>query len=214
DINPFAVETCGDGFDQNCNGDGDEQCHDVDGDGDPSTTDCDDKDPKRHHPTAADPYPDPPNCCGYSLGKKGTPDANTRFDGDPTLCPSKRCGDGIDESCAGSDTACITDDDCDGYPKLADGSGDCNDNDPAVHPGAIEICGNEVDENCDGHLDDGCIPCDLDGDGFERSDPKNGCPDKNDKHPGMVDCNDYDAGVFPGQMDKFGAKEAGESSGK
>src|SRR3989442_508485 len=67
EINPFAVEVCGDGYDENCDGRMLTGCGDADGDLD-SITDCDDNDPKRHHPTSIDPFPDPPNCCGYSLG--------------------------------------------------------------------------------------------------------------------------------------------------
>jgi len=33
---------------------------------------------------------------------------------------------------------------------------DCRDDDPSVHPGAAEICGNNFDDNCNGVVDDGC----------------------------------------------------------
>jgi hypothetical protein len=33
---------------------------------------------------------------------------------------------------------------------------DCNDANPAVHPGAPEICGNHIDDNCNGQIDEGC----------------------------------------------------------
>ena len=34
---------------------------------------------------------------------------------------------------------------------------DCNDNDPTAYPGHDEICGDGVDNNCDGQVDEGCL---------------------------------------------------------
>ncbi|WP_297868830.1 GEVED domain-containing protein, partial [uncultured Flavobacterium sp.] len=40
-----------------------------------------------------------------------------------------------------------------GYATRA---GDCNDSSASVNPGATEICGNSIDDNCNGQTDEGC----------------------------------------------------------
>ena len=67
------------------------------------------------------------------------------------------CGNGVDEDCSGADLPCAcVDADADGYNVSQTGCGvaDCDDNNAGKNPGAIEICGNGVDEDCDGQTDE------------------------------------------------------------
>jgi putative metal-binding protein/pre-peptidase len=74
-----------------------------------------------------------------------------------------------------------------GPPVDADGDGyfsdvDCNDSNPAIHPGAAEVC-NGVDDNCVNGIDEGF---DVDGDGYTTC---------------AGDCNDSNAAIHPGAVE-------------
>ncbi|MFZ0724697.1 MAG: MopE-related protein [Desulfobacterales bacterium] len=77
--------------------------------------------------------------------------------------------------------------DGDGYTE---GQGDCNDQNAAINPGAVDICGDGIDQDCNGS-DPVCDPLDpdTDGDGYTES---------------QGDCNDDNAAVNPGAIDICG----------
>jgi hypothetical protein len=71
-------------------------------------------------------------------------------------------------------------------------SGDCNDSSAAIHPGAAEICGDGIDQDCNGS-DLQCLPdpadVDNDGDGYTENEG---------------DCNDSNAATHPRSIEICG----------
>ncbi|MCK6526816.1 hypothetical protein L6R50_04420 [Myxococcota bacterium] len=95
------------------------------------------------------------------------PDDDTAPEDDDTLIEdddtASEDDDTADDDTVSPDTD-TSDDDASSRVHDGDGDGwmdfiDCDDEDPGVHPGAVEVC-NCVDEDCNGHVDD-----DPDGDG-------------------------------------------------
>ena len=58
----------------------------------------------------------------------------------------------LEASCTPTD--CDRDGDC--HRSLACGGDDCNDNVASIHPGAIDYCLDNIDQNCSGVADEGC----------------------------------------------------------
>ncbi|MCA9541279.1 MAG: OmpA family protein, partial [Myxococcales bacterium] len=75
--------------------------------------------------------------------------------------------------------------DTDGYPPS---EGDCDDDDPAIHPDATEICGDGIDQDCSG-ADLDCDDADLDRDGVSVN---------------QGDCDDADPARSPGRLETCG----------
>jgi len=97
-------------------------------------------------------------------------------------------------------TVCA-DDDLDGVDTC---SGDCDDNDGTVYPGAPEVC-DGFDQNCDGEADDGLPVTDfyVDDDGDDYGAGSVVFSDCDDDAPfGFAgrdgDCDDEDSSVYPG----------------
>ena len=100
------------------------------------------------------------------------------------------------------------------YQKDDDGDGwadvyDCDDDNPAVHPGAGEIC-DGVDNDCNGLTDDGdgnvlaetVFYADVDGDGHAGSTfSKRACDKPEGYYPTNDDCDDVDASTYPDALE-------------
>lgn len=74
------------------------------------------------------------------------------------------------------------DNDGDGYSEEM---GDCNDQNASIHPDAVEIY-NQIDDDCDGLVDENVDTTDNDGDHVSEA---------------QGDCNDADPAIYPGASD-------------
>jgi hypothetical protein len=160
-----------------------QSCSDNDGDGYPADDDCDDSDP------------------------------------DVNPGATEICNDGIDDNCDGQiDEGCYpyySDADGDGWGDPNDfiitnagppagyvsNSGDCDDTDAAIYPGASESC-NGLDDDCDGQIDEGCTLNYRDSDGDGYGDPNDSTTVPQSGYvPNAGDCDDTDANVNPGETE-------------
>ena len=142
---------------------------------------------------------------------------------DPSVNPDaiEICFDLLDNDCDGvvdeQDQVWYQDLDGDGYgntsvseiqctpsPGFVAANGDCDDTNSAIHPNASEVCGNGVDDDCDGLTDENFITLfqDLDGDNFgldavtiQACGPQSGYAMQGG------DCDDSDFNVSPGSAE-------------
>ena len=151
-------------------------CSTVDNDNDGFTAnlDCDDRDNTV--------YPGAPEIC----------------DGKDNDCDGLKDEDSImetyywDADLDGYGNSSLTKQDCRPTGRYVLLSGDCNDADPLINPGASEVCGDDIDNNCDGNIDEGCDCPDADSDTV--------C-DADDICPGFDDLADADADGTPDCLD-------------
>jgi hypothetical protein len=222
---PNNFEDCGNGIDDNCNTEIDE---DTDDDGDGFTTcggDCND-DSATVYLGAVEVCDLLDQDCDFVADEDFDGDGDGYVDGNNADCVAVYDADELDcddtaaaVSPDGTETCDGVDGDCDGsidenfdldedgsYDRFAPGcsatygvpSTDCDDGDAEVYPGAPEICDAE-DDDCDGIVDDGF---DLDEDGVWED-----TLDCQTTYGTPLDCDDSDENVHPAWDDVPAAEE-------
>jgi hypothetical protein len=95
---------------------------------------------------------------------------------------------------------------CSAPPQHVPQSGDCDDGDSAVYPGATEVC-DGIDQDCDGEIDEGRPTTDygrdVDGDGYgDPNDVVTSCRPVDGYVDDRTDCVDTDASIHPGASEQ------------
>ena len=160
---------------------------DEDGDGYGADEDCDDLDVTRH-----------PNADEWCDGVDN--DCDGTIDNDPMDAIAQwpdEDGDGHGDT-DGKILGCVKED------RFVEQTGDCDDDDNTIYPGAEEIC-DGVDNNCDGTVDEYSATggrqwfTDNDSDGFGSGPPQTtGCTGAPNEVDNNHDCNDGDPSIYPG----------------
>jgi len=217
-VYPGAAEIC-DGKDSNC--DGWKPATDVDNDGDgvpKCKNDCNDSNNKVY-PGAPELCDGLDNNCDYSIpvNERDVDADGYRTCGVPSDCNDNDrfinpgvqewCSDRKDNNCNSQvdETPCICPDaDNDGFTASYCGGTDCDDVNNTVYPGALELCTDGKDNDCNGLkdcADPNAINCpqitDADKDGYDVAGL---CSTK--------DCNDNDPKVYPGAAEICDGKDS------
>ena len=203
-VNPGQIEVCANDVDDNCNGTVDEGTltwyRDADSDrfGNPTSTtraciqpngyvsnntDCDDG-RANVNPGATEVCDDLDNNCNTTVDEGLRLRRNRDADGDTY----------------GTTTTALV---CPQWTGWADREGDCNDSVGAINPGAAEVCGNGIDDNCDSQIDENILTwyLDADSDTYGSSLLSRACTQPNGYVARSGDCNDGNANVNPGRTE-------------
>jgi len=149
----------------------------------------------------------------------------------------EQCNDNIDNDCNGltdeeGALGCVVyykDEDKDGFgvsedskclceaktPYTARQAGDCDDSNAQAYPGGVEVCANNIDDNCNGQTDEaGCQECSLyykdqDADGFGVTSDSRCLREATVPYTAIRggDCDDNDATINPGAAEKCNDKD-------